>query len=519
MKKTRAENFKIYLLLFSAFVIASCGLTYELIAGTVSSYLLGDSVTQFSRTIGVYLFAMGVGSYLSKFIIKETIEKFIDLELAVALIGGFSAPLLFFAFSFGERYGVILYLLLMIIGTLVGIEIPLLLRILKQELNFRELISRVLSLDYIGGLIAALAFPLMLVRPEVGLIRTSLLFGVFNTFVAFLTIYIFREKLPYRKFLIKSILIISMLIAGLLFSRPLQNILDAELYADPVIFSEQTPYQKIIMTKWKDHVSVFLNNNLQFSTWDEYRYHESLVHPLVQALLDRDKKAPTSKSKYHVLVLGGGDGLAIRELLRYEEVETIHLVDIDPGMTKVSSENYYLSKFNEKSLTNQRVKIFHQDAFLHIKDSREKYDAVIIDFPDPGNFSLGKLYSDVFFQRLKRIMKPNAIGVTQATSPFIARKAFWCIETTIHVAGFNTFPYHAYVPSFGEWGFIIFTRGSYTLPQKFREQKKFRFLNAEILPQMFQFPADMSKVRVDPQKLNSQALVHYYESEWNYAVH
>lgn len=520
-KKTKIQS---GLLLFSAFLIAACGLVYELIAGTVSSYLLGDSVTQFSRTIGVYLFAMGVGSYLSRFIIRDAIEKFIELEIVLALVGGAAAPLLFLSFSFTEHYAYVLYLLLVVVGSLVGLEIPILLRILKDRMNFRDLVARVLSLDYIGGLVAAVSFPILLLRPEVGLVRASLLAGLLNVVVAFVAIYIFQKQIRLKNQLVKACAVLLALVTALVYSKPLQSFLDHELHTDPVVYSEQTNYQKIVITSWHEHFSLFLNNNLQFNSFDEYRYHEALVHVPVQMLLDGRKNAPAAAnptqpvSGINVLIMGGGDGLAIREFLRYNNIARIDLVDIDPAMTKLAREHVWLKELNGRALADGRVHVHHEDAFIFIQKPKILYDVVVLDFPDPGNFSIGKLYSDLFFKRLKRALAPGAVAVTQSTSPFVARTAFWCIHNTIAAAGYKTLPYHTYVPSFGEWGFVAFSLNPLGMPSNLMVEKKLRFLTKDILRAMAYFPADMARVETQVQTLMTQNLVHYYEKEWHRAT-
>jgi spermidine synthase len=188
------------LLFLNVIIIATCGLIYELLAGTLSSYVLGDSITQFSFIIGIYLFAMGVGSYLSRYIDKNVAEKFIDIELAVAVIGGFSAPLLFLTFAYVSYFVIVLYTMVFMIGVLVGLEIPLLMRILKDELDFKDLVSRVLALDYIGALVASLLFPIFLV-PKLGLVRTSLLFGMMNAAVALWATWLLEPLIANRKLL------------------------------------------------------------------------------------------------------------------------------------------------------------------------------------------------------------------------------------------------------------------------------------------------------------------------------
>ncbi|MGH9420313.1 MAG: polyamine aminopropyltransferase, partial [Thermoanaerobaculia bacterium] len=167
------------ILFLNVLVIAACGLVYELLAGTVASYVIGDSVTQFSLIIGIYLSALGVGAWLSRFIDHDLAAKFVEVELGVALIGGLSAPLLFFGFARLDWFQLFLFLIVFVIGVLVGLELPLLMRILREELDFKELVSRILSFDYIGSLVAAVLFPLFLV-PRLGLVRTSILFGLLN---------------------------------------------------------------------------------------------------------------------------------------------------------------------------------------------------------------------------------------------------------------------------------------------------------------------------------------------------
>src|ERR1700712_3509234 len=176
------------LLLVSVLAIATSGLVYELIAGTLASYLLGDSVTQFSTVIGVYLFAMGVGSWLSGRIERDLLKLFVRTEILIGLVGGGSAALLFLLFGQVASFRIPLYGTVGVIGVLVGVEIPLLLRILKDSFQFKDLVARVFAFDYVGALFASLLFPLVLV-PHLGLIRSSFLFGMLNTAVALWLLY------------------------------------------------------------------------------------------------------------------------------------------------------------------------------------------------------------------------------------------------------------------------------------------------------------------------------------------
>ncbi len=491
------------LLLISVFVVATCGLIYELIAGSLASYLLGDSITQFSTIIGVYLFSMGIGSWLSKYIHRNLIAKFIQVEILIGLVGGFSAAILFLSFDWIEHFRVLLYGMVTLIGTLVGLEIPLLMRILKDRFEFKDLVSNVFTFDCVGALVASLLFPLLLV-PHVGIMRTSFLFGLLNVGVAIFTLYRFRDEMRWTYYLKgQGFLALALLVFGFAYSEKLLSWAEVAAYQDKVIFSKTSPYQKIVLTRSDHDLRLFLNGNLQFSSDDEYRYHEALVHPA----------AAGQQRLRKVLVLGGGDGLAAREILRYPQVERIMLVDLDPEMTRLFKENSELQLLNLNALNDSRVEIVNQDAFSWLRKNNEVFDLIIIDFPDPSNFSLGKLYSQSFYRQLGLALAPNGRFAVQSTSPYFAKRSFWIINHTIRASGFETVPYHAYVPSFGEWGFILGARVAPELPLSL--PKDLRFLNLQTMRQMTEFPPDMLVESSEVNRLNNQVLVRTFEDEWS----
>ena len=493
----------VYALLVSVFVIASCGLVYELIAGTLASYLLGDSVTYFSTIIGTYLFAMGIGSYLSRYIGKGLVARFIRIELMVGVIGGSSAAILFVVFAYLESFRLILYAQVVIVGVLVGLEIPLLLRILKDKLQFKDLVSQVLTFDYLGALAVSLLFPLIL-APRLGLVRTCFMFGILNVLVAVWTTSLFRDQIARVSSLrAQCVAALIFLMGGFAYGERLTTFAEESLYTDEVVFSKSTPYQRLVLTRWKDDVRLFLNSHLQFSSKDEYRYHEALVHPAMQWL-----KAPR-----RVLILGGGDGLALREILKYPSVESVTLVDLDPEMTRLFSSNELLRHLNDNSLRSPKLKTVNADAFVWLGDNSDVFDLAIVDFPDPTNYALGKLYTTTFYHLLARHLTDDGAAAIQSTSPLYARKSYWCIVKTIESGGLLTAPYHVYVPSFGEWGFVIASKRPYSVPQVTLPGLK--FVSSEQLPGFFQFPADMSRVDTEVNHLNNQILVRYYESEWH----
>jgi spermidine synthase len=501
---TRKQN----ILLFSVFAIATCGLIYELVAGTLASYLLGDSVTQFSTIIGTYLFSMGIGSWLSKYIDGHLLRWFVLIELLVGFVGGCSAPLLFLLFEHIASFRIILYALVCITGILVGLEIPILMRILKANLAFKELVARVFTFDYIGALLASLIFPLLLV-PYLGLIRASLMFGIFNVAIAVVLLYMFEEAKPFRKgFTVMIACIIAFLGGGFVFAERIMSYTETLAFQDRVIYTKNTPYQRIVLTKNNRELKLFLNGNLQFSSADEYRYHEALVHPALHAL-------PNAKK---VLVLGGGDGLAVREILRYKNIGSVTLVDLDPAMTQLFSKNDVLLALNKRALLHSKVKVVNADAFNWVKGCAHKYDLVVVDFPDPSNYSIGKLYSSIFYQELHRLLNNDGLIVVQSTSPFVARRSFWCVAHTMSSAGFVTVPYHTYVPSFGEWGFIIASeRYSWRMNEPL--PAGLRYVSNATIKQMLLFPPDMAEVPTDINKLNNQVLVNYFEDEWAPYIH
>ncbi len=513
-----------WLLLFSVFIISTCGLVYELIAGALASYLLGDSITQFSTVIGVYLFSMGIGSFLSKYAKKNLVLLFIEVEILIAIVGGSSSAILFLVFEHVTSFRIILYALVSITGTLVGLEIPILMRILKDKFQFQDLVSQVFTFDYVGALIASLLFPLILV-PHLGLIRTSFFFGILNVLVAIWAIkMVAREKKWGQGLFIFALFTLAYLIIGFSFGDRILETAEASSFQDKVIYSASSQYQRIVATQGKQDFRLFLNGNLQFSTKDEYRYHEALVHPGLASIAN-----PKS-----VLILGGGDGLAAREVLKYPSVESITLVDLDGHMTKLFKNNSLLTRFNLDSLNSPKVQVINDDAFLWIKSTNQQFDFAVIDFPDPSNFSLGKLYSLSFYRALAKKIRAGGKVVVQSTSPYFARKSYWIVVNTLKEAGFKTAPYHVNVPSFGEWGFVIGVRTDATTgnaqnihdAQNSYEGYSFpkslptglRFLDLANLKTLFEFPIDMAELNTPVNRLNNQILVRTFDEEWSKVV-
>jgi spermidine synthase len=400
-----------------------------------------------------------------------------------------------------------LYALVLAVGILVGLEIPLVMRILKRHAGgpnagLRTLVSQVLTFDYLGALAVSIAFPLLFV-PQLGLIRTGAFFGLLNAAVAVWALWLFRAELRgLAAHAAAAALTVAALIAAFAGADLVTSWAEDRFYADRVIYSETSAYQRVVVTSSPAGVRLFLNGNLQFHSRDEYRYHEALVHPALAA-----HGAPKK-----VLVLGGGDGMAVREVLKHASVERVTLVELDPHMTQLFSTAPLLRDLNGDALRSPKVTIVNADAFAWLEQHDEMFDAIVVDFPDPTNFSIGKLYTRTFYELVERHLAASGYAVVQTTSPLIARKSFWTVATTIEAAGLATAPYHAHVPSFGEWGFIVASRRPFRLAQTL--PPALRFVTIAGLPALFDFPPDMARVPAEVNRLSNQVLVQTFEDEW-----
>lgn len=490
-------------LLASAFVVASCGLAYELVAGSLSSYLLGDSVTHFSTVIGTYLFAMGIGSWLSKHVENHVADTFVSVEVAIGVLGGFTAPFLYWVFSQpGAPFHFFLYWCVLLVGTLVGLEIPLVMRLLSSQTSLKDLVSQVLTFDYLGALAVSVAFPLVFV-PRLGFVKTGIVFGILNVLVAVWATRIFRDRLRHPRMLLGQALAALVLLVGAFAGADrFSDHVESRLFDEEIIHASSSPYQRIVVTRWRGDVRLYLNNNLQFSSRDEYRYHEALVHPVLSS----------HPRPYRVLVLGGGDGLAVREILKNPAVREVTLVDLDPAMTNLFRDHPLLERLNESSLRKKNVAVVNADAFKWLEDNPDAFDVVVVDFPDPSNYAVGKLYTTVFYRLLERHLAPGGMAVVQTTSPLLARRSFWTVVNTIESTGLVTAPYHALVPSFGEWGFVVASRGPWKAPDTIPVAT--RFVTAASIAAMRQFPPDMARLETEVNRMDNQVLVRTYEKEW-----
>lgn len=495
-------------LLFVVLIISGCSMCYELIISAVSTYLLGNSVLQYSVTIGLYMASMGLGAYLSKFVTRHLFRRFAQIELGVGLLGGASSFLLFVAFLYVSGFRAVMYAEVILIGILVGAEIPILTRIIEEDKrHLRLTLSSIFSIDYVGGLIGSIAFPLVLL-PRLGFFATSFLCGLVNAIAAAIVLWRYGRRIDgVRSLRVMAICLMLAMAAGVIGSDTIATTVEGGLYRDSVIYSEQTPYQKIVLTRRAEDLRLFLDGNIQFCSKDEYRYHEALVHVPMSL----------SSAHGHVLVLGGGDGLAARELLKYDDVRDVTIVDIDPQMTRLCSEHEAITRLNGGSLKDARVRVRNEDAKQFLQQSDNTYDVIIIDLPDPNNEALNQLYTGAFYRLVGSHLAEGGVFVTQSTSPYAAREAFWCIHKTIESEGFKVLPYHLHVPSFGNWGFNVAAR--HELVPRVEVKVPTSYLTSGTAEALFEFGQD--ELEPDGIRLNTMnhpALIEYYNKalvEWS----
>jgi len=491
------------MLLFSVFILSLCGIIYELVLGSLASYLLGNPVQQYSVTIGVFLSSMGLGSYLSRYITGNLIRSFVRIEIVLGLTGGISVVILNYLFSFSASFYVLHIFFLVVIGTFVGLEIPLLTRILKSYGSLKDIISNVLTLDYIGGLAGSLLFPLILF-PYIGRYLASILVGIMNIVVALFVVIKISGYVKRKTDALYAVVSLVILLVLAVNSDWVNAILQKKMFYDDIVFSRRSKYQEIVLTRNGDDFRLYLDGSLQFSTSDEYRYHEMLVYPAVMICGNR---------KLSVLVMGGGDGLAVRELLKFKNVIHVTLVELDGYMVDLAKNNSTIKAINKASLTSEKVHVITGDAYDYLIKNSLKYDIIIADFTDPHDETISKLYTDIFYKMVKKSLKNDGVFITQSTSPLFAREAFWCINSTLLSVFKNVIPYHVFVPTFGDWGFNIAMNRDFNAADMADDTGP-RFFSKETFLASMHFPPDSSKVETGINKFNKPLLYLYYLKGW-----
>lgn len=493
------------------FATGLSGIVAEYVMSTLASYLLGNAVLQWTLTVSIMLFAMGVGSRLSRHLRHHLLEAFVGIELALSLLCATSATGIYLLSAYVESVGPAVYGLSFAIGLLVGLEIPVAARLNDAYEVFRVNISAVMEQDYYGALLGGLLFAFVAL-PYLGLTYTPIVLGGVNLAVALGLFWQCRGAARYRRALSAGFVAVPLLLATLaLAAKPIVLYGEQRKYRDTIVYREQTPYQRIVVTRWKQHHWLYLNGNEQFSSYDEELYHEPLVHPAMAL----------SAARRRVLILGGGDGLAAREVLKYPDVEALTLVDLDPSMTDLARTHPVFTALNRGSLDDPRTRVVNRDAYRFLQDDGTLYDVVLVDLPDPKTVGLARLYTQQFYRLLGRHLAAGGTVVTQATSPFFSRDAFLSILKTVNAAGLPAVAYHNQVPTLGEWGWVLGVNAPGWSPEAVRErvlalpldEVETRFLNRDAVVSMFHFGKGVLD-RLPEVQVNDEldlALYRYYD--------
>jgi spermidine synthase len=477
------------LLLIAAAVSSITGLAVELLLGTLASYLVGNQALSYGLAVGGFLAAMGIGAYLSRWVAqKQLLQAFVTIELLIAPLSALLPLSLFGLFVIDGPFWVGLILVTLILGTLAGMEVPILTRILEPEDGVSDALAGVLALDYLGALLGSLLCPVLLL-PWLGLFPAAAVIGALPAFMVFALSRSFPKLWRWR-WLGLGLGLGLLVLAP--FTLPLGDTLENQLYQAPIISRFQSAYQRIVLTRRGKDVRLFLDGDLQLSTLDEYRYHEALVHPALSANLAalNPPNATPAATQRQVLLLGAGDGMAVREILKWPDVGAVTLIELDPAVINFGQHHPALVKANQNALLNPKVTIEIADAFTAAPMLPQQFDVIIADFPDPDRAILAKLYAQGFYQRLLSRLKPEGVFVTQASSPFFAPKVFACITATLKSVGLIPYPYLAEVPSFGPWGFVIASRQPLPVAQLSLPIAT-RYLTVAMLSNLFELPADL----------------------------
>jgi spermidine synthase len=535
------------LLLIAAAVSSISGLAIELLLGTLASYLVGNQALAYGLSVGGFLAAMGMGAFFSRWIAPNgpvaatgsqrsynpLLTAFVVIELLMAPLSAALPLALFALFVINGPFWIGLFLVTLILGTLAGMEVPILTRILEPETGVNDALAGVLALDYFGALLGSLLCPVLLL-PWLGLFPSAVVIGALPAVMVFVFSREFAQLRPWRWLGLG--LAVGLCVCAPL-TVPVGDRLENTLYKSPIVSRIQSPYQRIVLTRRGSDYRLFLDGDLQLSTLDEYRYHEALVHPALSANLAANLAANSNANsnvdvnvnkklnananaspnltanaqaqpRRQVLVMGAGDGMAVREVLKWPDVDQVLLIDLDRAVVDLAKRHPALARISQNALDDPRVQVQVADAFVTAPSLTQQFDVIIADFPDPDRAILAKLYAQGFYQRLLARLKPNGVFVTQASSPFFAPKAFACIAATLESIGLSTHPYVIDVPSFGPWGFVLAARQPIQ-PRQLTLPITTRFLTAATLPNLFQLPGDIQLGQVEVNRLVHPVIVDY----------
>lgn len=491
------------------------GLVAEFILSTLAAYFIGDTIVQWTVVLSIMLFTMGVGSKLSKWVKSQLLRTFLLIEFSLTLLIS-TAPLVVYSIAGQSHYiHLVVYGLAALIGACIGFEIPLATRLNEEFDSLEKNVSSILAWDYVGSLIGGLAFAFWGL-PVLGLKNTAFLVGSLN-FVAALVLFLAYQKhiVQHKKpLIVGAFAVIAVLVTSFSWSDAILLFGEQSRYKDKVVLVKESRYQKLVVTTWLDHHWLYINGHLQLSTIDEFLYHEPMVHPIMQL----------SKEHRDVLIIGGGDGFNVKELLKYKQVEHITLVDLDPEMTALGQNFPALVQANDSALHNQKVTVLNEDGFVFLQKTPQFYDVIVVDLPDAKDVDLNKLYTREFYDLARLHLRSNGHLITQAGSPYFATRAFECIRKTMEASGFHTLKLHNQVLSMGEWGWVIGSKRwnreemLHLLNDPEFPRVHTQWLNAASVPGLTSFGkplADTSAIRINT--INDPVLYNYQlNANWDH---
>lgn len=498
------------------FATGLSGIVAEYVMSTLASYLLGNAILQWTITISLMLFSMGLGSRFSKSIQNALLDSFIIIELILSLICASSAIFIYFMSAYVQSIDFFIYLVALTVGFLIGIEVPLATRLNSYFEDLRYNISSVMENDYYGALLGGLLFAFVAL-PWLGLTYTPILLGLINFLVATVLFFQHRAVLKFSRGLTIAFSLTPLAFVALFWAaRPIILFADQKTYSDKIIFSQETPYQKILMTQWKDDFWLYLNDNTQFSSYDEEKYHEPLVHPALKL----------AHARKNILLLGGGDGMAAREIFKYQDVASITIVDIDPAVTRLAKEHPLFIQQNQGVFNDSRLHVRNEDAYTFLRESKEIFDVILIDLPDPKTVDLARLYTRQFYTLAYKHLSVGGTLVTQATSPFFAQKAFLSIMLTMRSTGYPAVPFHNHIPTMGEWAWVLGYKHKETTDEALKKRIialdftdiKTKFINADAMLGMTLFGKGMfdnsGEIRINDE-FNLTLYEYYKNGSWD----
>ncbi|MFJ9728392.1 polyamine aminopropyltransferase [Streptomyces sp. NPDC101209] len=434
-----------FLVLACVFVCAACGLVYELELVALASYLIGDSVTQASVVLSVMVFAMGIGSLAAKRLRRLAAAGFGAIEATLALVGGCSAMAMYAVFAWtgdwgglwadGPRWLLVAFSLT--IGLLIGAEVPLLMELIQRirRQDAGGAVADLFAADYVGALVGGLAFPFLLL-PQLGQLTGALITGTVNALAGgALVLGLFRRDLSRRArwtLLIANLTVLGVLASAAALVDDFERAARHAVYGADVRVALRSGVQEVVLTGGTNGrpLHLFLDGRLRVSGRDERRYHEALVRPAMNG--------PHAR----VLILGGGDGLAAREVLRHRGVRRVDVVEADPGVVRLARHDPALSALNRHAYDDPRVRVVTADAFHWLRTARgAAYDVVVCDLPDPGITASTKLYSEEFYGLARRVLAPGGRLAVHAGPLSVRPHGFWTVVATLRAVGLHTVPY------------------------------------------------------------------------------